>query len=82
MKNEPRRRKFWEYEDAHGSMTNFRVKWFIGSVFVSAVLFGALPASIGGIAMWWPMIFGGAALGAAGTLIAFTIDYMAERPRR
>ena len=71
-------RGFWEYREPDGRVTNLRVKWFIGAVVVSASL-GGVAAILGGMSTWWPVIIGGAVVGAAGTLIAFTIDYVHDK---
>jgi membrane-associated phospholipid phosphatase len=73
-----RTRKFWEYEEPDGTMSRVRVKWFVWLVLAMAAL-GALAAVLGGIGQYWPTILGGACVGAVGTLIAFTVDYIDDR---
>jgi hypothetical protein len=73
-----RTRKFWEYEEPDGTLSRFRVKWFLGAVLATASL-GAVAAALGGMVPYWPVIVGGAGVGAFGTLIAFTMDYVHDR---
>lgn len=71
-------RRFWEYRESDGTITNKRVQFLAVSVLVTAAI-AAIPALTGGIAEYWPLIPCGALVGALGATIAHAIDYMHDR---
>lgn len=71
-----RSRRFMDYEEPDGKITNRRWMFLIVSTVGMAVFFAAIPLALGQSALvvaLTALIFG--ACGAAGSLIAFAIDW-------
>ena len=75
---EPAPRRFWEYRESDGTITNKRVKFVVAAALLWATL-AAIPALIGGISNHWPLIPCGALVGALGATLAHAIDYISDR---
>lgn len=71
-------RKFWEYRESDGTITNVRVKFLVACVLAGALL-GTVAALLSGIHDWWPIIPIAAVIAAVTATAIHANEYIRDR---
>lgn len=71
-------RRFWEYRESDGTITNLRVKFLVACVLAGALL-GTVAALLSGINDWWPIIPIAATIAALAATAIHAIEYIRDR---